>query len=367
MLPCANTAQSIRLKPDYAAAFYNRGDAQHAAVLVEDLEPARGRVRGRRRQLRVGGRSPNRARGLAVAAARTGNWRAAASARAAARLPFVAGHHPPPGARCYDPVSALGARISDLLMDCISTAPVVPELKSSADRIGLIGRRASSAKQQDSMHGKYGVLIARKRTRLTYFCWRLISLTFTAAWVVLSVGSTCMLFGLPADQQRSFDVASVKPTLKDNPITDIIPRRSGDRVIMHNSELTAIVAWAYHLTNRNYQLVLGRWEKSVWENYDVDAIAPSSTSENELRIMFQTLLEDRFKLKAHREIREMPTYDLNVARGGPRLVPAKPGPKRSLGFGGSSSWVEITDSGPVLAGRGASIAELAVVLSGQSG
>jgi len=41
--------------------------------------------------------------------------------------------------------------------------------------------------------------------------------------------------------------------------------------------------------------------------------------------MMQTLLEDRFKLRIHRETRSVPAYELTVARGGPRLQPSKPG------------------------------------------
>jgi uncharacterized protein (TIGR03435 family) len=38
--------------------------------------------------------------------------------------------------------------------------------------------------------------------------------------------------------------------------------------------------------------------------------------------MMQRLLEDRFKLRIHRETREVPVYDLTVAKGGPKLKPA---------------------------------------------
>jgi uncharacterized protein (TIGR03435 family) len=37
--------------------------------------------------------------------------------------------------------------------------------------------------------------------------------------------------------------------------------------------------------------------------------------------MLQALLEDRFKLKLHREVRDVPVYDLVVAKGGPKLTP----------------------------------------------
>lgn len=39
----------------------------------------------------------------------------------------------------------------------------------------------------------------------------------------------------------------------------------------------------------------------------------------ETRLMQQSLLADRFKLKAHFETREMPVYELVVAKGGPKL------------------------------------------------
>ena len=35
--------------------------------------------------------------------------------------------------------------------------------------------------------------------------------------------------------------------------------------------------------------------------------------------MKQSLLADRFKLKSHFETREMPAYDLVIAKGGPKL------------------------------------------------
>ena len=83
---------------------------------------------------------------------------------------------------------------------------------------------------------------------------------------------------------------------------------------MRNSQLRSILAWAYDLTNPGYQLVAGRWGKTVWEDsYDIEALATGSPGDDDLRRMFQTLLEDRFKLIFHRETRELPAYDLVVA------------------------------------------------------
>ena len=95
---------------------------------------------------------------------------------------------------------------------------------------------------------------------------------------------------------------------------------------MHNSALGTIIAWAYRLTNAEYQLVAAATEKHLWDNYDIQGLAPSSPNDDDLRIMFQTLLEDRFQLKVHREKRDLAAYDLVVAKGGPKLV----APRRAL-------------------------------------
>ena len=42
-------------------------------------------------------------------------------------------------------------------------------------------------------------------------------------------------------------------------------------------------------------------------------------------LMEQSLLADRFKLKVHFEAREMPVYTLVIAKGGSNLTPAKEG------------------------------------------
>jgi uncharacterized protein (TIGR03435 family) len=179
----------------------------------------------------------------------------------------------------------------------------------------------------------------------------------------------------PSQTHPSFEVASVRENLIDDPndprytgLTDYVPRRSGDRISMLNSDLVSILSWAYHLTNANYELVAGRWEKNLRVAYDIEARAPGPPGDDNLRGMFQTLLEDRFSLKVHRETRELAAYDLVALRGGPKLTLAPERPvKNSIGFGGSSCWIELAGGGSRLVGRGASMEELAVVLTGKMG
>jgi len=127
----------------------------------------------------------------------------------------------------------------------------------------------------------------------------------------------CLARGQSAAPRPEFEVASVKANTNDGPF-DLTPHRSGDRVFMHNTQVGPMIAYAYNVPRGiaiegNYQLPSG-W---IW--LDIDAKAPESTSDAEIRLMFQSLLEDRFKLKVHHETRELPVYTLTQTKKGPKL------------------------------------------------
>jgi hypothetical protein len=50
---------------------------------------------------------------------------------------------------------------------------------------------------------------------------------------------------------------------------------------MHNAQLRTIIAWAYHLTNAEYQLVAVPTEKLLWDDYDIQALAPGSRNDDD--------------------------------------------------------------------------------------
>jgi bla regulator protein BlaR1 len=62
------------------------------------------------------------------------------------------------------------------------------------------------------------------------------------------------------------------------------------------------------------------------DRYSINAKADGRASQLMMRgPMLQTLLEDRFKLKIHHETRELPVFDLVVAKGGLKMTPTPEG------------------------------------------
>jgi uncharacterized protein (TIGR03435 family) len=59
--------------------------------------------------------------------------------------------------------------------------------------------------------------------------------------------------------------------------------------------------------------------------YDITAKSPSPVSPVDQQRMIGPLLEDRFRLKWHRETREAPVYFLDAAKGGVKLPVTVPG------------------------------------------
>ena len=89
-------------------------------------------------------------------------------------------------------------------------------------------------------------------------------------------------------------------------------RMKPEGITGHNVTLKQLIRYAYEL--QDSQILGPGWIDT--ERYDVTAEAKSPAGSAQLRSMLQRLLEDHFKLKAHREMKELPVYWLVVAEGG---------------------------------------------------
>jgi bla regulator protein blaR1 len=66
----------------------------------------------------------------------------------------------------------------------------------------------------------------------------------------------------------------------------------------------------------------------------IQATLPGGTTSAQFLLMIQSLLEERFHLRAHRETKELPAYELAVGKDGPRFHPIAAGeaPRRAAGM-----------------------------------
>src|ERR1051326_5654922 len=102
---------------------------------------------------------------------------------------------------------------------------------------------------------------------------------------------------------QQFEVASVK--VHPPPLTQIGVTNRGGRFIATGFSLKMLAGRGYAVPEAR---VLGGpgWVES--ERYDIEAKAPEGVAPNQLAPMILSLLEDRFRLKAHKETRELPVY-----------------------------------------------------------
>jgi uncharacterized protein (TIGR03435 family) len=144
---------------------------------------------------------------------------------------------------------------------------------------------------------------------------------FLAAAAIVAVAVPLALGVIHAAELPRFEVASVK-MLPDTPMFSLSPIRSGGR-IHWNTTAALLVLYAYHL--QTFQVYGMPKEPSGF--YAVDATTDPSATEDQIRLMFQTLLAERFKLVARRETRQALGYALTVGKNGPKIKAVSAGEK----------------------------------------
>jgi uncharacterized protein (TIGR03435 family) len=122
-----------------------------------------------------------------------------------------------------------------------------------------------------------------------------------------------------------FEVASLKPgqPVPGDKIYINLGSVSHGTLTLTNTSLADCLRYAFGLTN-NDQLSGPEWIKSKLVRFDIVAKAPADTPLNEIRLMLQTLLTERFLLALHREQKELSYVALVVGKKGPKLQEAIP-------------------------------------------
>ena len=132
---------------------------------------------------------------------------------------------------------------------------------------------------------------------------------------------------------QKFDVASIRPSPPDQPGWMGI-QITGDMFQVRSMSLNALVWYAYASGGPKPQMVSegkGWMESQKWDiiaKFDDPSFARLSSAERSARVrpMVQALLEERFHLKLHTEMRLTPVYALVQAKGGAKVkeVPSPP-------------------------------------------
>jgi len=147
-------------------------------------------------------------------------------------------------------------------------------------------------------------------------------LMLAIAVVALLIDAGAQTPATPAPARLTFEVASIKRNVSGDPGASIRIQPGGQMTVTNNS-LFNLIRNAYG--SQRYEMVPGpklpAWVDS--DRWDILAKSPAGAPEvqEQMQLRLRSLLEDRFKLVARREMREMPIYELVVARSDGQLGP----------------------------------------------
>jgi len=193
----------------------------------------------------------------------------------------------------------------------------------------------------------------------------------------------CAVLGASAAFGQSFEVASVKPAVNEAGKPIRVAFRGGPgtddpgRATFENFTMSNLIDVAF---STDYNHVSGPDWMLVQPMFNIAVNVPAGTSKEQFGVMMQNLLRERFHPAYHYEKKEATTYDLVVAKNGPKFKESGPPPDAPAGPPPAPGPAKIGPDGfPVLpAGRGmammnnvarmrlpGTMAELADILSGQ--
>jgi bla regulator protein BlaR1 len=149
-----------------------------------------------------------------------------------------------------------------------------------------------------------------------------------SALVTITMVFVSPLSGQRGDGQARVDVASIKASERPFPdprgLTCALPyfERSGGRMYTPFSQTCGLIRVAYDVAD--YQVIgiprdTGVGPSNLFE-VDVRLTGGDAPTMEEARAVLRNLLAERFRLRAHREPRDMPIYALVTATNGPRAT-----------------------------------------------
>jgi uncharacterized protein (TIGR03435 family) len=119
--------------------------------------------------------------------------------------------------------------------------------------------------------------------------------------------------------QNAFETADVHVSA---PVTNPQMRGGalrGARFEVRTATMVDLISFAYDMESDK---VLAGPSWLDWDRFDVAAKAPPATTRENLLLMLQKLLADRFQLVVHKDTKPMPAYALTAGKGKPKIKEA---------------------------------------------
>src|SRR5438045_156717 len=134
-----------------------------------------------------------------------------------------------------------------------------------------------------------------------------------------------LLSQAPLPTKLSFDVISIKPNVPNVRCAAVGGGFRENRYTVACSTLRMLLQGAYQRLSTTPTAPIQIIGEPSWidsDRYDIQTTANCSVraySSEQSQLMFRSMLEDRFQLKAHKETREERVYNLVVAKYPPKI------------------------------------------------
>jgi len=148
-------------------------------------------------------------------------------------------------------------------------------------------------------------------------------------------------------ERPKFEVISVKPHKPDTSGPEyMLTMTQRGRLLYTGVKLDTLISSAYQLKPAQARLISGMPKWAASQVFDVEARAPGDPPHEQMLLMLQSLLADRFKLAIHPETRQLPVYALVLMKAGRtgsqlqphsdaaeclKLAPGQPAPTSDFG------------------------------------
>jgi uncharacterized protein (TIGR03435 family) len=168
----------------------------------------------------------------------------------------------------------------------------------------------------------------------------------------------------------AYEVVSIKPAIPGDRNVDWKTLPNG--FDFKNLPLAPLIYQAYGITLESQIAGLPEWTKA--DRYNVSARAGDDTAEawkgfskqdleKQQQLMLQALFADRCQLQVRREVKELPAYDLVIARGGLKMKDSAPDEKSFVqldtisSYGATGAGIEYTMTMTTHAGTAQGLAQ----------